>query len=1503
MTRQLRHLKVGLSCAACATVLVVASFAAPAAVAPNNPPDLSLAPPDTSLGVNPNIFVTLDDSGSMTSNYMGDSPPYGGSSWGNKPWFSANVIDPDHGSATDAKLRALDMNGVYFNPKTTYAPPIKEDGSLFPPADATLANVQRDGIACNRPWSPSPITCAATGSTQKTNQDSGGSANDNQVDNLTGTNNYTITYQCKTRDSSNTCVNASQLSGYPKINNGTDNRWGSGSSGTTTTSPMDGQLHMLSDGTLSQYGPAGTASIGNTTSVSGGYQTIVTYSGVGGGPYYWRYKQVCASSVTAKTSPPMGDTIANWPASDGNCAPAWSASSTNGLNAYGKPTGTDVTNLYTAGYWEAVPVANTGSKWQNFANWYSYYRTRNLMTRTALSRVFGVIGTPQKSSIRVSWQNLGLKNRPNWQYSSNGTTAISGTQIVELDDTSTVPTAAPYSGDGSAANTGWRQAFFNWIFNTGASTNTPSLHAMMRVGDFFTKGKGTYNLTNPYYQPGGSGKIEVACRQNYHMFVTDGFYNETSPNNSADTNKTWTLPANPSGITAYNSTDAVSKIYAHPGWDNDQSNSSAGTYSDVAFQYWATNLRPDFSDPASTTYTKDTVPPYFADLTTGVATASATVDASNPGATPEVFWNPVNDPATWPHLVQFAVTLGAYGKLINSTHTDCKNGATTSNDDGCALRKGASPLSNGGTTWPQPQSSGGNDPGTVDDMWHAALNSRGQFFVASNPQNLVTRLTKILTNIVSRSGSQVSESVNSSILNQGSVAYQGGYNSSGWPGYLYYQKLDPNTGAPLGTPVWDAGCLLTLGTCSATSTATTSGTTGYKSSTSRVLFTSTASGSGASTTYTGVPFQWASLGSNEQLALNLDPTTTWPDQVTSLVVNGGAANGTQDANGQDRLNYLRGLRKNETTPTTSATNPTTFRPRISVLGAIIDSQAVYEGGPSGGWQDTYPAGSPEAVAAASGTTYASFVSTNLYRNSMIYAGANDGMLHAFDAISGTEVWGYVPNVLYSNGALDQYTNPANSGLVPSVDDTPITQDVFLTKDSKWHTMLVGSLRLGGRGVYALDVTDTSVPASESAAAGKFMWEFTSAQDSDLGYSYSTTNIARIRCNVSPCHGAVSGSVTTGGTWVVLVTSGYFPGCLPAANNSPTCTANGNAATDKAAGATSKASGPTYLWVLNADDGSVIAKIPTPTTYKGKTITSYGLGTPGVVDFGLDQIDDVVAAGDLAGNLFRFDLTDPNPANWSAKVDVMFQTYTSASACGTGNTSGFGCEPITVMPVAFPDSTTGSVIYVFGSGQYLGASDNTTASVYTTQHFFGVRDYGTASANYPLLEANLDSRALTQDASGIRSLPFAVTAAATSTPKAGWMIPLNVTPTGGSGILGERNVATASPLYSAGIAVLTSLIPGQNLDPCQPGRSGAVIMVDASSGGPPLLSAVNGGSSAQVGTTVTNPPTVGGLSIISLLGGGSVVLPGMGANGGKPPQLNGAIPIWRRTSWDELLNQM
>lgn len=1471
-------------------MLQAASVLAAAPVAPNSPPDLGATPPDLNQSVDPNIFVTFDDSGSMTWTHMGDGRPYDGktttnTSW-DGPWRCANVINPNiaKGSAGyDVASKA--MNGVYYNPNVTYVPPLYEDGTSFPNADANLLKVPQDGVAVNRPADGNQITASTALNQYNNNPDGSSTSTSASVTDLTGV--YTKTpnvatnfgASCPSTYDAGTCnlafgagsnatgcpsnaVNCVKtcnlVSGKCPKNNPTytytwndtwtwrvttytitDNRWMCGAGGTAGTSG-DGRW-TASRATQNPFDGTVTDPLGGGTP--------------NGGPVYWRFKSSALSQLA--------------------------------FDANGQFTPAAQTALYTASNWEAVSVP--ASQYQNFANWYAYYRYRNLMARSAMARVFGVIGGKSAANVRVTWQNLGN----NSNFNSNSQLPLTSI-ITNLDDNTNY--AQLTSGGASANTVGYRHAFFNWIYNVQANSGTPSRSALKRVGTFITTNTPTAvtnKLSDPFWQPDASlaaGGSELACRQNFHMLMTDGLYNSPSTSVSgagSTSSSNATLPVgflstnDPSAYTAVASSSlGPTTVYGHDAWTTDSDGGSS--YSDMSFYYWVNNLRPDLLG----TYPKDFVPAYFPDQTTGVTATAATVDPADPGATPEVFWNPANDPATWPHLVQFAVTLGAFGNLTYSNDMDCNkntNGLGVGKNDQCYLRTGQV-NSSGSAGWPRPNGNGNGIAANIDDLWHAALNSRGAFFVATDPSSLVQHLADIINSVIARAQSSTSTAVSNSVQGANTKGYTAGYDSGSWKGYLYKLTLDSTTAIATATE-WDAGCILTGGTftpLAPTSQLPPRGeckvTTPPPYNTAaptRIIFTAIKSG----TTLVGKPFQWSSLGSTEQGYLNLDPTTTDVNTATGQVITtySVTAPATNDGNGTDRVDYLRGKRGNETSPT-GETLPRQFRIRQSLLGPIVASQPTYEAAPNSGYQDIYPVGSLEQAAAAPCTggltasgcnSYEKFVKDNIARRPMIYAGANDGMMHAFDASTGSEVWAYVPNMLYGNGQLAQTTNPSNT-LIASVDDTPVIRDVFLSTDKKWHTILLGSMRLGGRGIYALDITDQSDPSSETTAAGKFMWEFTNLNDADLGYTYSSANVARLH----------------NGKWVVLVASGYFPQKLQVASS----TYGKNSTPDTAAASTS---GVTHLWILDAADGSLIRKIDTPSS-----ISSYGLSTPVLTDFGLDQIDDVAVAGDLAGNLWRFDLTNTDPTKWS--VEAMFQTYSSTAPCSTTQTNGLGCEPITVMPEVFGDPATGSVIYVFGSGQYLGPSDRNASSVKGTNHFFGVRDYGTGSSKYPLHESDLVTQTLTQDTAGIRS----ITSNAVPTTKAGWMIPLNVS-VGGTAIAGERNVVRAGKLSSAGIAILYSLIPGANNDPCTPGRIGAVMAVSAASGGPVNPPSTSGGS-VPVGAEVLNPPATGGGATISPVGGGSVIIPGVGIIGGggnNSFNINGGLPIWRRTSWRELLNNL
>lgn len=1371
-------------------------YAATAPAQPSGSVELSPTPPNQTQAVPPNIAVTFDDSGSMASDYMGDTPPFGtNKAWGDGPWYCAGVIDP---TATSG-LGSLAMNGVYYNPNVVYTPPVNADGSAFPAADSSLQAVQNDGVTSNRPLNPSnssttpfanKVTVTGSGKNQKT----------------------TTTYWNCQYDGSNT-------------------------KNTNKTSPV---------------------------------------SGAGGGPYYYKY-----------TGPALVD------------------------NGTGQPNSASLTNLYKTANWTAVAVANTTvtingqsvNQWQNWANWWAYYHTRNLMARTSLSRVFAspsLAATTADggygSSVRVAWQNL---------YTSDSFILGTKTLISALADTTpaacmtqsksgklTLGSQSQQSGSVTTAPACYRNDFFNWIFQVPALNGTPTRSATDRAGQFFMRGcttksgkttcntGGTGDLHDPYWQPPAAGTgdgDELSCRQNFHVLMTDGLWNGDGdgPKYAALTAPASTTQL-PDGTQFPDpGTAGVTSIYKPV---HDGGNANYASLSDIAFHYWATSLRPDLYDPNDGKF----VAPYLPDTRTGVvptSVMSSSMYTNNANVNEEIYFNPVNDPANWPHMSEYMIGLGVSGTLNQTLNTDCTD-ASGAGSDACNLRKGVA-NSSGKVGWPTPNGSGSGIAQNIDDTWHAGLAGRGEFFSAANPQNLVDQLSAVLSNISARAAQPSTSAINASVLTTGAIAFNTGYSSIDWTGVLQAFPLnaDGTTGSPF---LWDANDTLT----------------NHTSSTSRKILT--ASKDATSGLISGMAFESGSgFDAAEKAGLNAPAATDT----------------TNDTLG-NRVNYLRGVRDEESTGV--------MRTRTSLLGAIINSQGVYLSYPASGYTNNWPAGSAEATAAATsnGTnddkSYDAFVTNHSTRAPMFYVGANDGMLHAFSAPvptcsttdpttgactaytgagTGPEQFAYVPRAVYAN--LGNLTSASSFKYAPTVDGTPVIRDVFFSENSaaEWHTVLVGGLRLGGRGVYALDVTDPTKLDETTNGLKKVLWEFDSdSKVTDGCVVYGTAAQGNTACD--PSHlGYTFGQPNVGrlasGQWVVIVPSGYFPDCSqtdrPAICNSP-----GYPTQPKDSGGVPYSS----LFVLDAQTGAMLAELKTPST---STVGSYGLTSPVLGDYNNDQIEDVGYAGDLAGNLWRFDFSGTAATSW--KVTLAYQAPNQ------------GYQPITVMPRLFPDPVTNRFMVVFGTGKYLGSGDNTSTSA-QTQAIYGIRDTLDTSGNPNLItQGTLVQRYLYEttvtDSSDpnfgatLRGLCANSTAptdpcdnpTSLASTAGGWRIDLSV-----PAASGERVVVTPAAIFASNTAIISTLIPGSS-DPCNPNVQGAVMALDAATGGAGQGVTSLGGI-PYIGARVNNVRTSGTLPVATSVGGGSLVVPGLTLTGkkndsGTPLTLD--APIWRRRSWLELNN--
>ncbi len=214
-----------------------------------------------------------------------------------------------------------------------------------------------------------------------------------------------------------------------------------------------------------------------------------------------------------------------------------------------------------------------------------------------------------------------------------------------------------------------------------------------------------------------------------------------------------------------------------------------------------------------------------------------------------------------------------------------------------------------------------------------------------------------------------------------------------------------------------------------------------------------------------------------------------------------------------------------------------FRTRSSLLGDIVNSGPTFVAAPRLRFPDSI---APQA--------YSAFRASNQNRQPMIYVGANDGMLHAFNADDGNEVFAFIPRSVFAN--LRDFASPTYTHKF-YVDGSPTVGDAYF--DNKWHTMLVSGLNKGGQGVFALDVTDPASLNTEAKAAAAFQWEFTDAQDSDMGYSFSRPSVVRLRRMASGTRSSATATTTpTIGTARTRTSARLATRCCTWSTSKPAC---------------------------------------------------------------------------------------------------------------------------------------------------------------------------------------------------------------------------------------------------------------------------------------------------------------------------------------------------------------
>ena len=627
-----------------------------------------------------------------------------------------------------------------------------------------------------------------------------------------------------------------------------------------------------------------------------------------------------------------------------------------------------------------------------------------------------------------------------------------------------------------------------------------------------------------------------------------------------------------------------------------------------------------------------------------------------------------------------------------------------------------------------------------------ADNAGGNAYAAEDGVTLKTALTEAFTAAINDSSAS-SVAVTTGSITSTSAVFQALFNSNLWTGEL------------LAYPINSDG---TLG--SSHNAADIPGESTDTAATSRKIITYNGS--------QGVPFQFpADLSDIQSTDISLA-------QATSLGSSGV-------------LDYIRGDQSNE------ELNGGIYRDRDSLLGDIINSSPSYVGSSS---VFSYA----DSLESASHSTF----KTSLSRTPVVYVGANDGMLHAFNATVtdtdddgtpefpaafGNEIFAYVPGFMYDK--LDDLSSPDYSHKY-TVDGVPVVGDAFF--NNAWHTVLVAGVGSGGQGIYAIDVTSTSV-ASESTGAAKVLWEFTDVDDDgdqadgnigekgdlDLGYTYSKPNIVRM----------------ANGKWAAVFGNGY--------NNT---VLDGNYSTD----------GNAVLYIVDIETGLLIKKIDTgighSATYSGNKPN--GLSTVAPVDIDGDSVIDYIYGGDLYGHLWKFDVNSSDISDWDVYAGKPLFSACAADTCDNTNR-----QPITVRPqVGYKKGDAGYMVF-FGTGKYLETSDDSAVGQ-TTQSFYGIWDQNYDEGTFTTIgRSSLQQQQIIKEVSEFSYDLRVTTNEPMGSGDLGWYMDLINVDGGNTNNYGERQVS--DPILRNGRIIFTTLIPSS--DPCEYGGTSWLMELDAQQG--------------------------------------------------------------------------
>ena len=589
---------------------------------------------------------------------------------------------------------------------------------------------------------------------------------------------------------------------------------------------------------------------------------------------------------------------------------------------------------------------------------------------------------------------------------------------------------------------------------------------------------------------------------------------------------------------------------------------------------------------------------------------------------------------------------------------------------------------NGSPTNPLAFNTQGNpfqrNDGTVDKyVWEdtdtraSRVGEANTYFLQRDARGVLSAFDDIFSRASTAARSIAGGAIQSkSLTAAGNTVYQGTFDTSDWRGDLLAIPVSVSTTSSVS-----------IGTTTTWTAATQLNARNFALNPRNIVM----GNAGATKNPAAAPFLWSTSGVDG---------TDGVEASLKIALNQPAPAATADAKGQDRLNYLRGDKSKETVLSPS---PFPFRTRSSLLGDIVNSGVAYSGVPTTSIADS---------------GYAAFYAANAARTKAVFVGANDGMLHAFNALTGDELFAYIPSWLGSK--LSALTVPSYVTNHQSyVDGTPTVSEALVDPGGTggtptWKTVLVAGTGAGGQGVFALDVTNPS-----AFSASNVMWEFTHADDPDMGNVTGRPQILKLRTSAY-------GAATTTYKWFAVVgggvnsyvgSSGYgtgYPALFLLDLGKPVGTA--------------WTLGTNYFKIslpVNGDLAFLASGTLTATNATGLINFKADLGSAREVTH--------MFMGDLHGQLWKLDFSLVASTDWNINKLSPFKTGTAPSTVPyplfiAKDASG-NAQSITMSPSIAFGPILDSRYIVFGTGKYLEVSDKTTT---TQQSAYMVYDNGSAT---------------------------------------------------------------------------------------------------------------------------------------------------------------------------------